>query len=206
MGSLTATAGESPTGARPREVRVDDDDARVALEAAFREGRPEAVRELYERFSPLIYTIARRSLGSVADAEDATQQVFVAAWRGRTGFDPARAPLQAWLVGITRNTVADLHERRARERRAADAATRTVEEVAPPADDPTRVVEQVVVADALEDLGEPQGEIMRLAFFDELTHVEIADRVGLPLGTVKSHIRRSLGRLRTRLEVADVAS
>nr|WP_211287326.1 sigma-70 family RNA polymerase sigma factor [Georgenia soli] len=185
---------------------MDDDESRLALEAAFRAGRPEAVRELYDRWSPLVYTIARRSLGSVADAEDVTQQVFVAAWRGRAGFDPVRAPLQAWLVGITRNTVADAHARRARELRAADAATRTAEEVAPPADDPTRVVEQVVVADALGDLGEPQGEIMRLAFFDELTHVEIAERVGLPLGTVKSHIRRSLGRLRTRLEVADVAS
>jgi len=187
-------------------VDDDDDESRLALEAAFRAGRPEAVRELYDRYSPLVYTIARRSLGSVADAEDVTQQVFVAAWRGRARFDPVRAPLQAWLVGITRNTVADAHARRARELRAADAATRTATEVAPPADDPTRVVEQVVVADALGDLGEPQGEIMRLAFFDELTHVEIAQRVGLPLGTVKSHIRRSLGRLRTRLEVADVAS
>jgi RNA polymerase sigma factor (sigma-70 family) len=206
MGNLPTTAVDLPAAARPREVRVDDDEARAALETAFREGRPQAVRELYERYSPLVYTIARRSLGSVADAEDATQQVFVAAWRGRAGFDPARAPLQAWLVGITRNTVADLHGRRARERRANDAANRVVEEVAPPADDPTRVVDQVVVADALDGLGDPQREIMRLAFFDELTHVEIADRVGLPLGTVKSHIRRGLGRLRTRLEVADVAS
>ena len=206
MGNLPITAVGLPAAARPREVGVDDDESRLALEAAFRAGRPEAVRELYDRYSPLVYTIARRSLGSVADAEGVPQQVFVAAWRGRAGFDPVRAPLQAWLIGITRNTVADAHARRARELRAADAATRTVEEVAPPADDPTRVVEQVVVADALGDLGEPQGEIMRLAFFDELTHVEIAERVGLPLGTVKSHIRRSLGRLRTRLEVADVAS
>ena len=206
MGNLPITAVGLSAAARPREVGVDDDESRIALEAAFRAGRPEAVRELYDRYSPLVYTIARRSLGSVADAEDVTQQVFVAAWRGRAGFDPVRAPLQAWLIGITRNTVADAHARRARELRVADAATRTVEEVTPPADDPTRVVEQVVVADALGDLGEPQGEIMRLAFFDELTHVEIAERVGLPLGTVKSHIRRSLGRLRTRLEVADVAS
>ncbi|WP_418608095.1 RNA polymerase sigma factor [Georgenia sp. SUBG003] len=125
---------------------------------------------------------------------------------GAPGFDPSRAPLQAWLVGITRNTVADAHARRMRELRAADAASRTAEEVAPPADDPTRVVDQVVVAHAIDGLGEPQREIMRLAFFDELTHVEIAERVGLPLGTVKSHIRRSLGRLRRRLEVADVAS
>ncbi|CAM3568201.1 RNA polymerase sigma factor [Occultella aeris] len=188
-----------------RSARVEDLDATTALlERAFLEGRPESVRSMYERFSPLVFTIALRSLGSVVDAEDVTQQVFVAAWRGRATFDLARAPLQAWLVGITRNIVADTHARRAREGRAAAAArTGAVEQVA---DGSAQVVDQVVVAQAIEDLGDPQRTIIRMAFFDELTHVEIADRVGLPLGTVKSHIRRSLGRLRTRLEVTDVPS
>ncbi|TDE92851.1 sigma-70 family RNA polymerase sigma factor [Occultella glacieicola] len=176
----------------------------MLLERAFLDGRPESMRALYDRYAPLVFTIAMRSLASVPDAEDVTQQVFVAAWRGRVGFDPSRAPLQAWLIGITRNAVADAHARRAREGRATDAArTGATDHIE---DGSAQVVDQVLVAEAIDELGEPQRAIIRMAFFDELTHVEIADRVGLPLGTVKSHIRRSLGRLRTRLEVADVAS
>ncbi len=182
---------------------VDEEAADDRLAEDFAAGRPSAVHAVYRRWSPLVYTIALRSLGSVADAEDATQQVFVAAWRGRAGYDPTRAPLASWLVGITRHVVADVHARRGRERRAQDAATAALHEPAAEPEDPARVVDRVVVADAVAGLGEPQRQILALAFYDDLTHAQIAERVGLPLGTVKSHIRRSLQRLRTRLEVAD---
>lgn len=188
----------------PLGVRdVDEEAADARLAEDFAAGRPGAVHAVYRRWSPLVYTIALRSLGSVADAEDATQQVFVAAWRGRSGYDAARAPLASWLVGITRHVVADVHARRARDRRAQDAATTALHEPAAEPEDPARVVDRVVVADAVAGLGEPQRQILALAFYDDLTHAQIAERVGLPLGTVKSHIRRSLQRLRTRLEVAD---
>jgi RNA polymerase sigma-70 factor (ECF subfamily) len=192
----------------PREVADVDDDL-DALEADFRAGHPDAVRAAYDRFSPMVYTLARRSLGNAADAEDVTQQVFVSAWRSRERFDPDRARLGAWLVGITRHTVADAHERRSRERRADDAALSAAP--APtalppdPPEHPERVVERVVVADAMATLGDPQREIMTLAFYADLTHSQIAERLGLPLGTVKSHITRSLRRLRARMEVPDVA-
>jgi RNA polymerase sigma factor (sigma-70 family) len=180
------------------DVLVEPD----ALDHAFRTGQPEAVRAAYDRYSPMVYTLAIRSLGAVADAEDVTQQVFVSAWRSRERFDPARGPLAAWLIGIARHAIADVHERRSRDARSAAAA---VHEAEPVVEHTGRVVDQVVVADALAQLGSPQKEILHLAFFADLTHTEIAERLELPLGTVKSHITRSLRRLRQRMEGADAA-
>lgn len=173
------------------------DDATAA--DAFVSGDPTAMRELYDAHSPLVFTLALRSLGSRSDAEDVTQQVFVEAWRTRAAFDPGRGPVRAWLVGITRHVVARAHEQRTRTRRAILASSELAGEV--PGTEPDRgvaerVVDSVVVSSAIASLGEPQGTIMSLAFYEDLTHQQIADRTGLPLGTVKSHVRRSLVRLR----------
>jgi len=173
-----------------------------ALGRAFASGDEAAVGEAYRRWSTLVHTVALRSLGNASEAEDVTQQVFVEAWRGRARFDADRARLPAWLLGITKHAVADAHERRTRDRRLREQP-----QVVPDPDRvpvvtlDERVVERVVVADALDDLGDPQRTILRLAFYDDLTHDQIAARMGLPLGTVKSHVRRSLARLRTRWEV-----
>jgi RNA polymerase sigma factor (sigma-70 family) len=195
MGSLPSTAVGLPAAARPREVRVDDDESRPALEDAFRAGRPEAVRDLYDRYSPLVYTIARRSLGSVADAEDVTQQVFVRAWRSRSTFDPERGTLGSWLVGITRHQVTDRLAGRLRDLRTADRAGHAAPPSGP-APVSEQVVDAVVVADELGRLTPQVRAVVRLAFFDDLTHQQIAAVTGLPLGTVKSHLRRGLDRLR----------
>lgn len=180
---------------RRTEVGVSED----AIGGRFQDGEPDAIRLAYERYSAMVYTIALRSLESPAEAEDVTQQVFVSAWRSRSHYDPTRASLGTWLVGIARHAVADAHERRHREHRKANAvAAHALTHVAEnPAGD---VVDQVLVAQALSQLGSPQREILELAFFEDLTHTQIAERMNLPLGTVKSHITRSLRRLRTRME------
>ncbi|WP_454085092.1 RNA polymerase sigma factor [Georgenia sp. Marseille-Q6866] len=165
------------------------------LGARFRDGTADAVRLVYEEYSSMVYSIALRTLRNTADAEDVTQQVFVSAWRSRDRFDPQRAPIGAWLSGITRNAVADALRRRARDR--SDLAEA---EDAPGPDRTDEIVDQVVVAQALVELGPPQQDVLELAFFERLTHTEIAERMDLPLGTVKSHINRGLRRLRTRME------
>ncbi len=172
------------------------------LAERLRDGSREALEEAYSRWSSLVHTLAVRSLGNHHDAEDVTQQVFVAAWRGRHTLRPDRGTVPGWLVGITRHKIADLHAARARHvRDLGAAATRALpDQHAPPPDE--QLAARLLVADALENLGEPRSTIVRLAFIEDLTHDEISRRLELPLGTVKSHVRRGLIHLRHRMEEA----
>ena len=170
------------------------------LDTRFAEGDPTVLREAFDRYGSSVYGVALRALGVHHDAEDVTQQVFVRAWRGRSTFDPARGGLGGWLVGITRRQVADRLSARFRERDVTDRAERSG--VAPslePSPDQA-VVDAMVVATELERLPQPVRTVLQLAFFDDLTHQQIAAVTGLPLGTVKSHLRRGLARLRQQWE------
>jgi len=189
--------GAVTVGAGPRASDGD-------VAAVFRKGRPEALALVYERYGALVYTIALRSLGDAADAEDVAQQVFVSAWRGRDTFDPERGGLAAWLTAITRNKITDVF--RARQREAGALRTAVGQEAASgQATSVDQVIDRVVLSDELARLGEPRRLIMTLAFYTDLTHDQIARTLQLPVGTVKSHIRRSLLRLRTRLEADGVS-
>jgi RNA polymerase sigma factor (sigma-70 family) len=198
VASVASDAVPSPRGS------AEPDDDEVARRFAL--GDEQALAWAYERWAGQIHGMAVRAFGPGPDAEDVTQQVFVSAWTGRNGFRRDAGPLPAWLVGICRHKIADTWARRDRQRKAAEAAigeAQSAPAVTPMFDN--AVADRVLLLDELDRLGQPQRGIIELAFYEDLTHAQIAERTGIPLGTVKSHIRRTLERLRTRLEVDGAA-
>ncbi|MDG6109572.1 sigma-70 family RNA polymerase sigma factor [Dactylosporangium aurantiacum] len=191
---ISADPGTGPGPARP-----DD-----ALAAAFCRGE-DVLGLVYRRYAPAVYHLAGRTLTATADVEDVTQATFIAAWQGRAGFDPARGTLLGWLLAITRRKVVDQLRAAGRAGRAVESAQRhsdaTTDDAA--AD---QVVDRLVVADELAALPAEQRRVLQLAFYDDLTHTQIAAVTALPLGTVKSHLRRGMARLRERLEVDGATS
>ncbi|MFI1467688.1 RNA polymerase sigma factor [Streptomyces wuyuanensis] len=188
--------GRTAPGTRPGDPGDD-----AALAAGFVAGDEGSLEVVYRRWGSLVYTLARRTLGDEREAEDVTQQVFLAAWRGRRGYRPGRGGLPGWLVGITRHKIADaLAARSRRAELVAAAGAFLAPGPAPTAGPgPEQAVDRVLVLRALEDLPSAQQHVVRLAFYADLTQTQIAERTGIPLGTVKSHMRRALLSLRRTL-------
>ncbi|GIF47965.1 RNA polymerase sigma-70 factor (ECF subfamily) [Asanoa ferruginea] len=180
---------------------ISDDE----LAERLRGGDEKALRTAYERHGSAVLYLAQRLLGNRADAEDVTQLTFVAAWNGRDTFDPQRGTILGWLLGIGRRKAIDRIRSTARDDRVAETVRAQVAPAEQP-ELPERVVDRLVVADELGRLPAEQRRTLELAFFDDLTHPQIAAVTGLPLGTVKSHIRRGLANLRQRWEVDGAAS
>lgn len=180
----------------PAEETLADEE----IAARFVRGDEPALASVYQRWAALVYTLAVRGLGDAAEAEDVTQQVFLAAWRGRHGYRPERGPLAGWLVGITRRKIVDALAARTRRN---DLVGRSVTRE-PPAEttvsaEADTALDRVLVADALATLPAAQQQVLRMAFYDDLTQTQIAERTGYALGTVKSHARRGLHSLRRHL-------
>jgi len=192
------------TGSGQTHAGVTEPDDRE-IGRRFSAGDAQALGLAYEQWAAQVHGMAVRAFGPGPDAEDVTQQTFVSAWTGRAGYRPDKGPLPAWLVGVARHKIADTWARRDRQRRETEAAMSDLQGPRVTAGVDTEVADRVLVLDELDLLGQPQRGIIELAFFEDLTHAQIAERTGLPLGTVKSHIRRTLERLRTRLEVDGAA-
>lgn len=177
--------------------------AESRLNERFIAGDEAALAEIYRRWSPVVFTLALRSLGDRGDAEDVTQRTFVSAWSSRSGYDQSKARLSTWLITIARRRIADTHEARRKVRELQEQMQRVTDPAAAVTGE-IDLSETLLVASEMQQLSPDARQVMHLAFYDDLTHDEIARRLDMPLGTVKSHIRRSLSRMRARLEVADV--
>lgn len=186
----------------PRPAAGGDRD----LADGFRAGDEIALRSLYDRYGPAVLHLARTVVGNHSDAEDVVQATFVAAWRNRDSYEPELGSLLSWLLGIARRKAVDLVRVRSRQ----DRVTESLRRVAPLSSagglDIDRILEQLVVADELTTLDPQQRRVLELALYDDLTHSQIAAVTGLALGTVKSHLRRGVARLRKRRETDRGAS
>lgn len=190
----------SPRHYRGAVVTADADSrdaADAAATAAWTAGEDRALKMAYDQFGTLVFTFCVRSLGDREAAADCSQEVFISAWRSRRQFDPTKGSLAGWLMGIARFRVIDAQRRRATTP-TPEADDARGEAAVSPQDD--HLADRLLVEHALATLPARVRQVVELAFYSDLTQTEIAERLELPLGTVKSDIRRALQRLRTHLE------
>ena len=170
----------------------------TSLVWAIGSGDERAIATLYDRYSSVVYSVALRVLGDTGAAEDVLQEVFIQLWRNPLAFNASRGNLGAWLAVIARNRAIDA----LRKRRPETDVTDIVVSVEPDlAGDAERARAMEKVRGALGSMPAAQRSALEMAYFEGLTHTEIAAKTGEPLGTVKTRIRAGLMALRKEFEV-----
>jgi RNA polymerase sigma-70 factor (ECF subfamily) len=160
---------------------------------------PNAITELYDRHSRLLYGLVSRILGHRGEAEEVLQEVFMAAWTRTETYRAELGSPVAWLVRIARNRAVDRLRSNAVRLRAAEAAPAEPVAAASPEADASTSEQRRTIARALDTLPAEQRVLIEHAFYLGLTHSELAERHGLPLGTVKTRIRTGMAALRHQL-------
>jgi RNA polymerase sigma factor (sigma-70 family) len=178
-----------------RDLSHLSDEALVALAARSEES---ALGELYDRFGRLAYGLALRVLRDEALAEDAVQDAFLTIWRSAPRFVPERARASTWILTLVHRRAVDVVRRE--ERRRADTLELAPEPVSAAADDDAWLrFERERVQEALRRLPDPQREALELAYYGGFTQSELAERLGQPIGTIKSRMFSGLSTLRQLL-------
>jgi RNA polymerase sigma-70 factor (ECF subfamily) len=192
---------DDPNSAAPR-------DEYASIVVAIAAGDTSALAELYDASVSKVHALVRSIIRNVEDAEEVTCDVYTQAWQLAAQFDAERGSVMAWLLTIARSRSLDALRRQRRRERLIDDAAPTQEVVDPRtslAPDHYLNLFQLgtVVHSAMSALPPDRRALVGMAFFDDLTQVEIANHTGLPLGTVKSHLRRALHTLRDSLYPRD---
>jgi RNA polymerase sigma-70 factor (ECF subfamily) len=198
-------------GAGGTMTKQDKDDAPWhQLVTRMRDRDEAALRQLYDAAADRLYAVALRVLGDAADAEEAVADAFAQAWEQADRYDPQRGSVLAWLLLMARSRALD--RRRRRETGLVRLGGEDGEKVLEREESPSRGAEDLLdllqhggaLHAALADLAPAPRQLIKLAFLEDLSHQQIADHTGMPIGTVKSHIRRGLERLRHALEHAGI--
>lgn len=178
--------------------RAEADAGIDALAVRFRDGDAESVRELYRLTGRAAYAVAYRVLGNKVMAEDAVQQAFLSAWRSREHLDPTRG-IRLWLFAIVKRAALDVHRREQLRAHGSveDASAHPALVHDPPGIE--QAWEAWRVREAVQRLPDDERELVRLHHFVGLTHNEIAEKLNVPIGTVKSRSHRAHHRLATDL-------
>lgn len=169
-------------------------------------GEESAVALVLDAYGGLVWSIARGAFRDRAEAEDAVQDVFIAVWRSAARYDPQTASEATFIAMIARRRVIDRIRKAGRRpdtqpiESAGDPSDRAATDS--PADAIAVKEESARVLEVIDTLDPPQPEVIRHAVLDGLTHVQIAERLSLPLGTVKTHIRRGLAKVRGALSAS----
>lgn len=161
----------------------------------------------YDRYAQIIFNLCVRILRDTAEAEDVIQEIFMQVWREAERFDPARASAKTWLFTIARSRSLDRYRsRNAVHRRLDDDASDNLSSLAVQEDFEHSSLMQQYVARALQLLSDEQRRALELSYYEGLTQEEIAEKLGEPLGTIKSRIRSALIKLRSHFsgEQSDV--
>jgi RNA polymerase sigma-70 factor (ECF subfamily) len=192
------------TRSQPAEDLADRlADARDARRLA--EGDEEALRELYRRYGAIVHGFCLRRLGDRGLAEETTQDVFATLWRRAGDYDPRRGRLSTWLFAIAGNRVIDVARRRATR---PPGSSQEAPDVASRAPGPDVQIERIEAAERtariMATLPEAQLEVVLMAYFEGLSQSEIAERTGMPLGTVKGRLRLAMNRMRELLVAEDL--
>jgi len=180
-------------GTRARVVDVDD----AALVAAIARGDKSALGTLYDRHCRLLLALGLRVLGDRTAAEDVLHDVFLEAWHQARAFDPGRGSARAWLVTRMRSRALDRRATVSRQARLADSAGRT-QDTGLTRSSPTGI-DLERVRRGVQALPAELGAVVELAYFDGMSSSEIASRLGVPVGTVKSRMARAMAALKSEL-------
>jgi RNA polymerase sigma-70 factor (ECF subfamily) len=176
------------------------------------QGDQQALAPLYDETSRFVYALALRILQDIGLAEEATMDVYLQIWRQARSYEPARGTPSAWLLRMARSRAIDLLRREARKKRLEESLE-AASWMAAGTHDPEKASllgeEQRRAREALAKLNPEQREVIEIAYFAGLSHSEIAELLGLPLGTIKTRIRSGMMKLReslVSLEAWDLAS